>query len=113
MPVHDWTRVDAGIFHAFHHDWITDLARALNRGILPGDYYALPEQHAAGFGFSPFADMTLDLWRHVMRVELDIVFHTTQPAWRYLCDSSGGVVIMTSMSWLRSTNAACSTRCSA
>ncbi len=50
MPVHDWTRVDAGIFHAFHHDWITDLARALNRGILPADYYALPEQHAAGFG---------------------------------------------------------------
>ena len=24
MPVHDWTRVDAGIFHAFHHDWITE-----------------------------------------------------------------------------------------
>jgi hypothetical protein len=43
MPVHDWTRVDAGIFHAFHHDWITDLARALNQGILPADYYALPE----------------------------------------------------------------------
>lgn len=50
MPVHDWTRVDAGIFHAFHHDWITDLARALNRGVLPRDYYALPEQYAAGFG---------------------------------------------------------------
>jgi len=50
MPVHDWTRVDAGIFHAFHHDWITDIARALNGGILPEDYYALPEQHAAGFG---------------------------------------------------------------
>jgi Protein of unknown function (DUF4058) len=50
MPIHDWTRVDAGIFHAFHHDWITELARALNRGLLPDDYYALPEQHAAGFG---------------------------------------------------------------
>jgi hypothetical protein len=50
MPLHDWTRVDAGIFHAFHHDWITDLARALNEGILPEDFYALPEQHAAGFG---------------------------------------------------------------
>ena len=50
MPVHDWTRVDPGIFHAFHHDWITELARALNAGILPKDYYALPEQHAAGFG---------------------------------------------------------------
>src|SRR5437868_2761598 len=50
MPIHDWTRVDAGIFHAFHHDWITDLSRSLNEGILPEDYYALPEQHAAGFG---------------------------------------------------------------
>jgi hypothetical protein len=50
MPVHDWTRVEAGIFHAFHHDWITELARALNRGVLPADYYALPEQFAAGFG---------------------------------------------------------------
>ena len=50
MPVHDWARVDAGIFHAFHHDWITEVARALNAGILPEDYYALPEQHAAGFG---------------------------------------------------------------
>ena len=48
MPVHDWTRVDAGIFHAFHHDWITELARALNRGVLPAAYYALPEQFAGG-----------------------------------------------------------------
>jgi hypothetical protein len=50
MLIHDWTRVDAGIFHHFHHDWITEIARALNRGILPGDYYALAEQFAAGFG---------------------------------------------------------------
>jgi hypothetical protein len=50
MPIHDWTRVDAGIFHAFHHDWITDIARALNRGLLPADYYALPEQLAGGLG---------------------------------------------------------------
>jgi hypothetical protein len=50
MPVHDWTRVDAGIFHAFHHEWITEIGRALNRGLLPSDYYALPEQQAAGFG---------------------------------------------------------------
>jgi hypothetical protein len=48
MPIHDWTRVDAGIFHAFHHDWITEIARALNRSLLPSDYYALPEQLAGG-----------------------------------------------------------------
>lgn len=50
MPMHDWTRVAAGIFHAFHHDWITEMARTLNNGLLPDDYYALPEQQAAGFG---------------------------------------------------------------
>ncbi len=50
MPMHDWTRVEAGIFHAFHHDWITELSRVLNGGLLPEDYYALPEQQAAGFG---------------------------------------------------------------
>lgn len=50
MPIHDWSRVDAGIFHAFHHGWIEEISRSLNRGLLPSDYYALPEQHAAGFG---------------------------------------------------------------
>jgi hypothetical protein len=50
MPMHDWTRVEAGIFHAFHHEWISEISRALNRGLLPETYYALPEQVAAGFG---------------------------------------------------------------
>jgi hypothetical protein len=48
MPIHDWTRVDAGLFHAFHHGWIEELARALNRGVLPPDYFALPEQNIRG-----------------------------------------------------------------
>jgi hypothetical protein len=50
MPIHDWPRVDAGIFHAFHHDWITEISRALNQGLLPAAYYALPEQIAGGLG---------------------------------------------------------------
>ena len=44
MPIHDWTRVDAGLFHAFHQSWIVKLCDALNRGLLPPDYFALPEQ---------------------------------------------------------------------
>src|ERR1700675_1235832 len=47
MPIHDWTRVDAGIFHAFHLNWIAELNKALNGGLLPPGYYALPEQHAS------------------------------------------------------------------
>lgn len=50
MPIHNWTRVEAGIFHHFHHSWIQEIARALNRGVLPGEYYALAEQFASGFG---------------------------------------------------------------
>jgi hypothetical protein len=50
MPMHDWTKVEPGIFHAFHHEWISEMSRALNRGLLPSEYYALPEQVAAGFG---------------------------------------------------------------
>jgi hypothetical protein len=46
MPLHDWTRVDVGTFHAFHTAWITHLSEALNDGVLPRDYYALPEQWA-------------------------------------------------------------------
>jgi hypothetical protein len=50
MPVHDWTRVSAGIFHHFHHDWIAENARALNRVFRGTDYYALAEQVAGGWG---------------------------------------------------------------
>jgi hypothetical protein len=49
MPTHDWTRVEAGIFHDFHIAWIAELHNALNRGLLPGDFYALVEQHAGKF----------------------------------------------------------------
>ncbi len=45
MPVHDWTRVEAGIFHAFHVAWIPQLQSVLNGGLLPAGYYALAEQH--------------------------------------------------------------------
>jgi len=46
MPIHDWSRVEAGIFHDFHHAWIEEIKRALNSGLLPEDYYALAEQFA-------------------------------------------------------------------
>jgi hypothetical protein len=49
MPVHDWARVAAGIFHSFHNAWITHLGEVLNGGLLPPDYYALGEQHAGRF----------------------------------------------------------------
>jgi hypothetical protein len=46
--MHDWTIVEAGIFHAFHHCWIFAISDVLNARLLPKDYYALPEQIGAG-----------------------------------------------------------------
>ncbi len=58
MPIHDWTRVDAGLFHAFHYQWIGALCDSLNAGGLPPDYFALPEQSVG----RPIPDMlTLEL----------------------------------------------------
>ncbi len=47
MPVHDWTKVDAGTFHSFHNAWITHLMGMLNDGVLPQGYYALSELYSS------------------------------------------------------------------
>jgi hypothetical protein len=49
MPIHDWSRVDAGLFHDFHQTWVPEIKRELNRGLLPEGYYALVEQHGGAF----------------------------------------------------------------
>ncbi|MDA1137537.1 MAG: DUF4058 family protein [Planctomycetota bacterium] len=50
MPVHDWTKVIAGMFHHLHTFWIGIIARDLNNGLLPPDHYALAEQSAREVG---------------------------------------------------------------
>lgn len=59
MPIHDWTRVDAGLFHHFHQDWTIELCRRLNSGCLPAGYTALTDQRIGG----PIPDV-LTLSRH-------------------------------------------------
>ena len=44
MPMHDWTRVQAGIWHPVHGRWLYAIQDALNDGRLPPDHYALAEQ---------------------------------------------------------------------
>lgn len=44
MPIHDWTRVSHGTWHAFHLSWVVEFRNALNTGGLPQDYYAQIEQ---------------------------------------------------------------------
>jgi hypothetical protein len=50
MPIHDWSRVNAGTFHHFHSLWMPEISNALNNGVLPPDYYAMAEQIAGPFG---------------------------------------------------------------
>ena len=49
MPIHDWTRVDAGLYHNFHQDWTIEIYRALNRGVLPAGYVALTDPKIEGY----------------------------------------------------------------
>jgi hypothetical protein len=48
MPVHDWTRVDAGLFHFFQQHWNISLCDSLNGGGLPPGFFALAEQAVRG-----------------------------------------------------------------
>lgn len=80
MPIHDWTRVEAGIFHDFHHAWIEEIKRFLNRD-LPPDFYALAEQFAGGFG----PDVLTPQARHSESQEPD---HSWESP-----DSGGGVLL--------------------
>ncbi len=54
MPIHDWTRVQSGTFHAFHTAWIAQLQETLNGGLLPPDFYALAEQFAGDTAANAF-----------------------------------------------------------
>jgi hypothetical protein len=48
MPIHDWSRVDPGIFHDFHQAWTIEIRNALNAGGLPPDFFAMTEQILVG-----------------------------------------------------------------
>jgi hypothetical protein len=46
MPVHDWKRVDANLFHHFHQMWTMHICDALNEGLLPEGFSALIDQRS-------------------------------------------------------------------
>jgi hypothetical protein len=48
MPIHDWTRVSAAIFHDFHQGWTIEIRNRLNNGVLPDGYYAMADQRVGG-----------------------------------------------------------------
>lgn len=46
MPLHDWTRAPAGLFHDFHQSWSIRIKDALNSDRLPERVFALVEQRS-------------------------------------------------------------------
>lgn len=55
MPIHDWARVPAGLFHHFHQRWAAAICDALNAGRLPDGSYALLEQHSGALPLGALA----------------------------------------------------------
>ena len=58
MPIHDWTRVTAGTWHAFHLSWIAEIQLALNGGLLPRKLLrpGRADRRADGAGCAHLAD---------------------------------------------------------
>jgi hypothetical protein len=75
MPVHDWARVDAGIYRDFRHGWIVEVKRVLNGGLLPDDHYAMIEP--VGEGPHRWSRVAV---RHSPREELVAVVEIVSPA---------------------------------
>jgi hypothetical protein len=48
MPMHDWKRVPATLYHHFHQQWTIAICNTLNAGILPPGFSALVEQYSCG-----------------------------------------------------------------
>jgi hypothetical protein len=48
MPMHDWKRVPATIYHHFRQRWTISICDSLNAGLLPQGFSALVEQYSAG-----------------------------------------------------------------
>ncbi len=46
MPLHDWSRTPADLFHDFHQTWSIQIKLALHAGILPKGLSALAEQRS-------------------------------------------------------------------
>jgi hypothetical protein len=75
MPLHDWTRVPAGLFHHFHQSWSIRIVDALNAGRLPGGTIALVEQRAGHY-------------------EPDVLAIESSSALTGMQDTNGGVAVL-------------------
>lgn len=48
MPMHNWSNVNAGIYHNFHYLWLSTITNRLNAGLLPEGTIAMAEQFISG-----------------------------------------------------------------
>jgi hypothetical protein len=48
MPMHDWSRVQSGVYHNFRYRWIAAITDRLNAGLLPSEMIAMAEQIIGG-----------------------------------------------------------------
>src|SRR5205807_7426558 len=79
MPVHDWSAVDANLFHHFHQAWTIAICNALNGGLLPKGCSALVEPHAPEAGPDVLALQTSWRTRRGNRIAI------RQPLGRVVC----------------------------
>jgi hypothetical protein len=68
MPIHDWTRVTARIFHDFHSSWIIEIKRALKQGQPDRLGSLCAKSGACPAGRNPLEDTYRSAWESVPAV---------------------------------------------
>jgi hypothetical protein len=81
MPIQDWTRVPAAIFHDFHHELVSKIARDLNDHVLASDCYALVERVAAGFSLDTLALDSPTIGATDQPMEDEMAFYRRKKNW--------------------------------
>lgn len=88
MPIHDWTRREAGDSRDFHQSWTVGIRNALHKGLLP-EYLAMVEQVTG----RPIADVvTLPARRPALANGAGGVAVTEAPPAKRFLSRSQGVV---------------------
>ncbi len=71
MPLHDWTKVNAGLYHHFHQGFTLEISSSLNRGLLPNSYAAILEPNSNYNGENDAQSYASKANRVVIRHELN------------------------------------------
>jgi hypothetical protein len=106
MPVHDWSRVSAAVFHDFHHAWVGRLRDVLNERLLPNGFYAMSEQQAGQIAPDVLSLQRSDVseWRTSDSGNVQAVADAPPKVWQMITSEQSAYILKRRTLAIRSTS---------